>query len=120
MAYNADTHHLLGEVQLALMKSSAFVINTARGAVIDENALVRTLQCKRIAGAGLDVFENEPELKPEFYELENVVVAPHLGSATIGTRTKMGMIAVENLLAVCAGELPLNCVNPAVFRRAIG
>jgi len=120
VAYNPETHHLLGEAQFALMKPTAFVINTARGAVIDEKALVRTLQSKRIAGAGLDVFEREPEVEAGLYTLENVVLAPHLGSATIGTRTKMGMIAVDNLLAVCAGELPLNCVNPAVLRRAIG
>src|ERR1017187_6330802 len=100
VAYSSDTHHLLGEKQFALMKPTAFVINTSRGAVIDEAALVRALQTKRIAGAGLDVFEREPQLEPGLSELENVVLAPHLGSATIGTRTKMGMIAVDNLPAV--------------------
>jgi glyoxylate reductase len=115
VAYNAETHHLLGEKQFARMKPTAFVINTSRGAVIDEEALVRALQTKCIAGAGLDVFEREPELEPGLCELENVVLAPHLGSATIGTRTKMGMIVVDNLLAVCAGQRPPNCVNPEVF-----
>jgi glyoxylate reductase len=115
VAYNSETHHLLGEQQFALMKPSAFVINTTRGAVIDEAALVRALQTKRIAGAGLDVFEREPQLEPGLCELENVVLAPHLGSATIGTRTKMGMIAVDNLLAVCAGQRPPNWVNPQVL-----
>jgi glyoxylate reductase len=115
VAYNAETHHLLGEPQFTVMKPTAFVINTARGAVIDEKALVRALQSRRIAGAGLDVFEREPELESELYKLENAVLAPHLGSATIGTRTKMGMIAVENLLAVCAGKRPPNCVNPQVL-----
>ncbi len=115
VAYNSETHHLLGESQFELMKPSAFVINTARGAVIDEAALVRALQTKRIAGAALDVFEHEPQLTQGLAELENVVLAPHLGSATIGTRTKMGMIAVDNLLAVCAGRHPPNCVNPEVF-----
>jgi glyoxylate reductase len=115
VAYNSATHHLLGEKQFALMKPTAFVINTARGAVMDEAALVRALQTKCIAGAGLDVFEREPQLEPGLYEQENVVLAPHLGSATVGTRTKMGMIAVDNLLAVCAGRRPPNCVNPQVF-----
>jgi glyoxylate reductase len=115
LAYAAETHHLLGETQLALMKPTAFIINTARGAVIDEKALVRALRGKQIAGAGLDVYKNEPQLEAELRKLENVVLAPHLGSATIGARTKMGMIAVENLLAACAGMRPLNCVNPEVF-----
>jgi len=115
VAYNSETHHLLGEPQFALMKPSAFVINTSRGAVINETALVRALQTKLIAGAGLDVFEREPQIAPGLVGLENVVLAPHLGSATIGTRTKMGMIAVDNLLAVCAGRRPPNCVNPEIF-----
>ena len=115
VAYTSETHHMLGAPQIALMKPTAFVINTARGAVIDEVALVRALQAKQIAGAGLDVFEREPQLTPGLAELENVVLAPHLGSATIGTRTKMGMIAMKNLLAVCAGQRPPNCVNPEVF-----
>jgi glyoxylate reductase len=115
VAYSSDTHHLLGEKQFALMKPTAFVINTSRGAVIDEAALVRALQTKCIAGAGLDVFEREPQLEPGLCDLENVVLAPHLGSATIGTRTRMGMIVVDNLLAACAGQRPLNCVNPEVL-----
>jgi glyoxylate reductase len=115
VAYDSETHHLLGEKQFALMKSTAFVINTARGSVIDEAALVRALQTKCIAGAGLDVFEREPQLEPGLCDLENVVLAPHLGSATIGTRTRMGMIVVDNLLAACAGQRPLNCVNPEVL-----
>src|SRR5262249_35304406 len=115
VAYNSDTHHLLDEHEFALMKSTAFVINTSRGPVINEAALVRALQTKRIAGAALDVFEREPQLAPGLADLENVVLAPHLGSATIGTRTKMGMIAVDNLLAVRAGQRPPNCVNPEVL-----
>jgi glyoxylate reductase len=115
VAYNSETHHLLDEPQFASMKPTAFVINTARGAVINEAALVRALQTKQIAGAGLDVFEREPQMAPGLAGLENVVLAPHLGSATIGTRTKMGMIAVDNLLAVCEGRRPPNCVNPEVL-----
>jgi glyoxylate reductase len=116
VAYNSDTHHLLDESHFALMKPAAFVVNTARGPVINEPALVRALQTKQIAGAALDVFEREPQLAPGLADLENVVLAPHLGSATIGTRTKMGMIAVDNLLAVCQGQRPPNCVNAEVFR----
>jgi glyoxylate reductase len=115
VAYNVSTHHVIGENQLKLMKSSSFLINTSRGAVVDEAALVRALREGRIAGAGLDVYEREPALAPGLSELENVVLAPHLGSATIGTRTKMGMIAVDNLLAACAGQRPPNCVNPEVL-----
>lgn len=115
VAYGPETHHLLGEKQFALMKASACLINTARGAVLDEAALVQTLRRRRIAGAGLDVYENEPHLEPALYDLENVVLAPHLGSATIGTRTRMGMMTVDSLLAACAGKRPPHCVNPEVF-----
>jgi glyoxylate reductase len=115
VAYNAETHHLMGAKQFAMMKPTAFIINTARGPVIDEAALVEALQTQQIAGAGLDVFENEPQLHPGLFACETAVLAPHLGSATIGTRTKMGMIALENLLAACTGQIPPNCVNPEVL-----
>ena len=97
------------------MKPTACLINTARGAVIDEAALVEALESKRIAGAGLDVFEREPELHLGLYGCENAILAPHLGSATIGTRTKMGLIALENIMAACAGQRPPYCINPEVF-----
>jgi glyoxylate reductase len=115
VAYSPETHHLVGEPQFELMKPTALLVNTSRGAVVDEKALVRALRNRRIAGAGLDVYENEPRLNPGLLVLENVVLAPHLGSATIGTRTRMGMMAVDNLLAACAGNRPPNCVNPEVF-----
>ena len=115
VAYDRQTHHLLGEKEFALMKSSACVINTSRGAVLDEGALVRALQGGQLAGAGLDVYEEEPRLEPALYALENVVLSPHLGSATIGTRTRMGMMAVDDLLAACAGKRPVHCVNPEVL-----
>jgi glyoxylate reductase len=115
VAYAAETHHLVGEPQLALMKPSAILINTTRGAVIDEAALGCALREKKIAAAALDVFEREPELEPALYPLENAVLAPHLGSATIGTRTRMGMMAVDNLLAACAGRRPPDCVNTVIF-----
>jgi glyoxylate reductase len=120
VAYNPETHHLLDEKKLLLMKSSASIINTSRGAVLEEQALVRALRSRRIAGAGLDVYENEPQLEPGLYDLENVMLAPHLGSATIGTRTRMGLLAVDNLLAACEGKVPPNCVNPEVFSGRMG
>ena len=106
------TKHLIGTKELSLMKKTAYLINTARGAVIDEEALVIALRNKQIAGAGLDVYEEEPKLKPGLAELDNVVLAPHLGSATIEARTKMSVIAAENIIAVLNGQKPNNCVNP--------
>ncbi len=98
------------------MKKTAYLINTARGAVIDESALVSALRNKRIAGAGLDVYEDEPQLKPGLAFLENVVLTPHLGSATIETRAKMSIMAAENIVAVLNNRKPPNCVNPDVFQ----
>ncbi len=109
------TKHLIGAKELSMMKRTAYLINTARGAVTDEAALVIALKNKQIAGAGLDVYEEEPKLKPGLVELENVVLAPHLGSATVGTRTKMAIMAVENIIAVLSKQKPKNCVNPEVF-----
>jgi glyoxylate reductase len=115
VALTDETTHLIGAAQLAKMKSTAYLINTTRGPVVDEKALVKALQQRSIGGAGLDVFENEPALEPELYELDNVVIPPHLGSATIGTRTKMGNMAAENCLTACRGERPPNIVNPEVL-----
>jgi glyoxylate reductase len=97
------------------MKKTAFLINTARGPIVDEKALVQVLQKGGIRGAGLDVFENEPQVEPELLEMDNVVLLPHLGSATIGTRTKMAMIAVDNLLAVLHGKQAPNLVNNQIY-----
>jgi glyoxylate reductase len=110
-----ETHHLIGARELALMKPTAFLVNTARGKVVDEEALVQALQAKRIAGAGLDVFEHEPHLHPALKEMPNVVLMPHVGSATGETRLKMAMLAAENLLAALAGHRPPNVVNPEVY-----
>jgi glyoxylate reductase len=115
VALNDQTRHLIGEPELAKMKPTACLINTARGPVVDEKALVTALQNGTIASAGLDVFENEPALEPELYDLASAVIAPHLGSATIGTRTKMGNMAAENCLAACNGQCPPNLVNPEVL-----
>jgi lactate dehydrogenase-like 2-hydroxyacid dehydrogenase len=86
--------------------------------VVDEKALVRALKEKCIWGAGLDVYEREPELEPGLAELENVVIPPHLGSATIETRDKMGILAAENILAALAGKIPPNCLNPDALKKA--
>lgn len=102
------THHLIGAQQLAWMKPTAYLINTSRGPVIDEVALVEALQRKVIAGAGLDVFEHEPQLADGLNTLENVVLLPHLGSATLETRRRMGEVAVANILAALDGKVPPN------------
>ncbi len=106
---------MIGAQQLARMKPTACLVNTSRGPVIDEQALVAALKQGTIAAAGLDVYEQEPILEPELYDLQNAVLAPHLGSATIGTRTKMGNMAAENCLAACRGERPPNLVNAEVY-----
>jgi glyoxylate reductase len=110
-----ETHHLIGARELSLMKPTAFLINTSRGKVVDEEALVCALKSRQIAGAGLDVFEHEPHVHPELSKLENVVLLPHVGSATAKTRLKMAMLAVENLLAVLEGRRPPNIVNLEVY-----
>lgn len=112
------TRHMIGERELGLMKKTAILINTARGPVVDEKALVQALKEKRIWGAGLDVYEREPELEPGLAELDNVVIPPHLGSATIETRDKMGTLAAENILAALAGKIPPNCLNPDAAKKA--
>jgi glyoxylate reductase len=107
-----ETRHLVGTRELALMRPGAFLINTARGAVVDEAALIRALAERRIAGAGLDVFEHEPFVEPELLAMDNVVLAPHLGSAVVELRERMANIVVDNILALAAGRRPPNCVNP--------
>jgi glyoxylate reductase len=112
---NKETHHLIGERELNQMKPTAFLINTARGPVVDEKALVMALRNKTIAGAGLDVYEREPLLENGLTDLENAVLLPHIASATIETRTRMGLLAVENAIAVIEGRRPAHLVNPEVF-----
>ena len=107
-----ETHHLIGEAELARMKPTAVLINTARGPVVDEVALVRALRERRIAAAALDVFEREPELAPGLASLPNVVLAPHLGSATIATRNRMAETAARNIVACATGEPLPSAVLP--------
>ena len=112
---NAQTRHQIGARELRLMKKTAFLINTARGAIVDEAALVRALQRKQIAGAGLDVFEHEPKVDKRLKAMANVVLTPHLGSATPEVREEMAKIVVDNILASLEGRKLPNCVNPQVF-----
>ncbi|HEY5763668.1 MAG TPA: D-glycerate dehydrogenase [Rhodocyclaceae bacterium] len=115
--YSPATHHLIGEKELAQMKPSAHLINVARGGVVDDDALIAALSARHIAGAGLDVFENEPALDRRFCDLDNVVVTPHIGSASRGTRLAMAMRAADNLLQVLKGEKPRDLLNPAALAR---
>jgi glyoxylate reductase len=110
-----ETRHIIDGKALGLMKSTAILVNTARGPVVDEEALVQALRSRRIAGAGLDVFEGEPRVNQNLVGLENVVLAPHIGSATGETRLRMATLAVKNLLAMLVGERPANVVNPEVY-----
>ncbi|HWW82425.1 MAG TPA: D-glycerate dehydrogenase [Vicinamibacterales bacterium] len=106
------THHLIDKRNLARMKRSAYLVNTARGPIVDEPALVWALQHHLIAGAALDVYENEPAVHPELLSLENVLLIPHLGSATTETRSAMADLAAENVCAVLDGRAPLTPVAP--------
>jgi len=114
--YNAGSHHLLGAEQFAKMKKTAILIHAARGGVVDDAALIAALKNGTIAAAGLDVFENEPRLNPEFLALRNVVLAPHIASATTSTRRNMAMLAAQNLVAALTGERPPNLLNPDALR----
>jgi glyoxylate reductase len=113
---NAETVHLVGERELSLMKPTAFLVNTARGPVVDEKALVRALADKRIAGAGLDVYENEPKVEPALLSMQNVVLTPHLGSAVKELRESMANVVVDNILAVLEGRRPPNCWNTEIYK----
>jgi glyoxylate reductase len=112
---NKETRHQIGARELRLMKKTAYLINTARGPIIDEAALVRALQKGQIAGAGLDVFEHEPKIDKALAKMANVVLTPHLGSATPEVREAMANIVVDNILALLGGHKLPNCVNPQVF-----
>lgn len=106
------TRHLLGEEELRLMKPTAVLVNTARGPIVDEAALARVLRQGHLAGAGLDVFEDEPTIHPELLDLPNAILLPHVGSGTVETRTRMATLAARNLLAALKGQRPPCLVNP--------
>lgn len=111
-----ETRHIIDAAAIGKMKASAYLINTARGPVVDEVALVKALRSGRIAGAGLDVYEDEPRMAQGLAECENALLLPHLGSATHATRAAMSRIAAENLIAVLEGRRPEHVVNPEVLR----
>jgi glyoxylate reductase len=111
------TRYLIGARELALMRPGAFLVNTSRGPVIDEGALVEALQSRRLGGAALDVYEREPQLAPGLAALSNVVLLPHLGSATVETRGRMSELAVRNAIAAVRGEPVPHVVNPEVLSR---
>ena len=112
---SAATRHLMGARQFALMKPTAFVINTSRGPIVDEAALVQALREKKIAGAGLDVYEHEPEVSPELTAMPNVVLTPHLGSAVLELREGMAHVVVDNTIALIEGRKVVSCLNPEVL-----
>lgn len=111
----SDTMQFIGASELRMMRPTAYLINTARGPIIHEQALIHALKEGWIAGAALDVFEHEPQVPQALLALPNVVLAPHLGSASVGTRTKMAVMAAQNLVAALRGERPANIVNPEVY-----
>ena len=112
---NAETRHLIGEREFRLMKPTALIINTSRGPIVAEAALVRALTERRIAGAGLDVFEHEPQVDPALVAMPNVVLTPHLGSAVRELRESMAHIVVDNIFALLEGHQPPNCWNPEIY-----
>jgi len=113
---NDHTYHLIDEKKLKIMKKTAVLINTSRGPVIDEKALIKALKNKWIFGAGLDVYENEPKIPKELIELENVILQPHSASATTSSRANMAIIAAKNMISGLKGKIPPNCINPEVFK----
>lgn len=117
--FTPDTKHLIGKVEFSRMRENCILINTSRGAVIDEQAMIAALKTGRIAGAGLDVFENEPRVPKELLEMRNVVLTPHIGSACSETRQAMAMLAAEGLIMAFSEKLPANCVNKEVWPQFI-
>lgn len=108
------TRHLIGETEFKQMKNGAFVINTARGPVIDEIAMVKALDSGKLGGAGLDVFENEPKISPELLQMDNVVLVPHIGTSTTETRINIGIVASQNIIDFFEGRSPEFVVNPII------
>jgi len=115
--FTPETRHLIGEREIGLMKPTAYLINTSRGPVVDEAALARALRDDRIAGAGLDVYEREPEVPPDLIGLSNVVLTPHVGSADRDTRERIAGVVIDNIEAWMRGDRPPNVANPEVYAR---
>jgi glyoxylate reductase len=113
-----ETRHLISERELKLMKPTAYLVNTARGPIVDEAALVRALKERRLAGAGLDVYEHEPDIDPVFRAMPNVVMTPHTGSAITPLREAMANVVADNIIAVLEGRQPPNCWNPEIYDKA--
>lgn len=116
LPYSPTTHHTIGAAELAQMKGTAHLINVARGGIVDDAALIAALRERRLRGAGLDVFEGEPKLNPGFFELDNVVLTPHIGSSSRATRMAMTMRAADNLIAALSGQRPPDLLNPEALR----
>jgi glyoxylate reductase len=112
-----ETRHLMSDKQFALMKPTAFIVNTSRGPIIDEAALVRALKAKKIAGAGLDVYEHEPAVSPDLVAMTNVVLTPHLGSGVLELREGMAHVVVDNIIALIENKPPVSCLNPQVLKK---
>ncbi|MDE2613755.1 MAG: D-glycerate dehydrogenase [Burkholderiales bacterium] len=120
LPYTAASHHAIGAAELAAMKPSATLTNVARGGVVDDAALAAALRERRIAAAALDVFEGEPQVQAALLDVSNVVLTPHIASATVATRRAMAELAATNLIAALGGERPPNLLNPEVLGRAAG
>ncbi|MBX3667591.1 MAG: D-glycerate dehydrogenase [Rhodocyclaceae bacterium] len=118
LPYSPATHHTIGIAELQCMKPDAVLVNIGRGGLVDDAALIEALRARRIAAAGLDVFENEPQLQHGFFDLDNVVLTPHIGSASFATRRAMCELALQNLHAALAGAVPPNLLNPQVLAAA--
>ena len=116
--YSPATHHYIGAAELKKMKPTAILINSTRGGVVDDSALINALKDGTIRAAGLDVFEGEPQLNPGFLQLKNVVLAPHIGSSTEATRRAMAMTAAQNAVVALTGGVPPNLLNPEVKSKA--
>jgi glyoxylate reductase len=117
LPYSPQAHHTVGAAELALMKPTATLVNIARGGIVDDAALIMALRANRIAAAGLDVFENEPAFEPAFLTLSNVVLTPHIASASRPTRLAMANCAADNMIAALGGVVPPNLLNPGVQRK---
>ena len=111
------TKHLISTKELKMMKNTAYLINTSRGPVVDENALIKALEKREIAGAGLDVYETEPNVNPRLTALQNCILTPHTASATVEVRMQMGKDATDNIIAILSGKKAKKTVNPEVYAK---